>query len=60
MSSIRNTRVRLPIQRDVDGDPLIDDTHQFHPEGYTPDWRFMEDYMRSLPYGDRIPEVGEC
>lgn len=60
MSSIRNTRVRLPIQRDADGDPLIDDTHQFHPEGYTPDWRFIEDYMRSLPYGDSIPEVGEC
>ena len=22
-----------------------------------PDWRFMEDYIRSLPYGDRLPSV---
>lgn len=27
--------------------------------GGEPDWQFMEDYMRSLPYGDRIPEVGD-
>ena len=28
------------------------------PDG-NPDWQFMEDYIRLLPYGDRIPEVGD-
>lgn len=28
------------------------------PDG-NPDWQFMEDYIRSLPYGDRIPEAQE-
>lgn len=28
------------------------------PDG-EPDWQFMEDYMRSLPYGDRIPKEPE-
>lgn len=23
------------------------------PQG-TPDWQFMEDYIKSLPYGDRL------
>lgn len=48
----------LPIQRDADGEPIIDDSLEFHREGYVPDWQFMEDYIRSLPYGDRIAEVG--
>ena len=26
------------------------------PEG-APDWQFMKDYMRSLPYGDRLPKT---
>lgn len=49
----------LPIQRDANGDPIVDNARQFHPEGYIPDWQFMEDYMCSLPYGDRIPDIGE-
>ena len=28
------------------------------PDG-EPDWQFMENYIRSLPFGDRIPEVGD-
>lgn len=47
----------LPIQRDEKGNPIIDPTKQYHEEGYIPDWQFMENFMCSLPYGDRIPEV---
>ena len=49
----------LPIKRNPDGTPFIDPKKSFHNDGYVPDWQFMEDYMRSLPYGDRIPEVGD-
>lgn len=49
----------LPIERNPDGTPVIDPKKTFHDDGYIPDWQFMENYMRSLPYGDRIPEVGD-
>ncbi|WP_053961715.1 restriction endonuclease subunit S [Lawsonella clevelandensis] len=57
--SLPHLKLRLPIKRNPDGTPVIDPKKSFHDDGYIPDWRFMEDYMRSLPYGDRIPGVGE-
>lgn len=59
MESIKATDLKLPIKRNPDGTPVIDPKKSFHDDGYIPDWQFMEDYMRSLPYGDRIPEVGD-
>ncbi|MGP5099574.1 methyltransferase [Brachybacterium alimentarium] len=47
----------LPIKRDENGEPVADPTKQYHADGFTPDWQFMEDYIKSLPYGDRIPEI---
>lgn len=46
--------LRLPIQRDETGEPIIDDNHTYSDKGYIPDWQFMEDYINSLPYSDRI------
>ena len=57
--SLPHIKLRLPIKRNPDGTPVIDTKKSFHDDGYIPDWQFMEDYMRSLPYGDRIPEVGD-
>lgn len=59
MKLIRNTTLKLPVQREQDGSTRIDPSKKFHEEGYIPDWQLMEDYMRSLPYGDRIPEGGD-
>lgn len=44
----------LPIKFDNTGEPVIDLTHRYSDEGYVPDWQFMENYIKSLPYGDRI------
>ena len=55
-----NTHIRtdfgftLPIKHNVDGTPFIEETHKYSEEGYVPDWRFMENYIKALPYGDRI------
>lgn len=55
-----NTHIRtdfgfaLPIQYNLDGTPVIDSSYRFSEEGYVPDWNFMENYMKSLPYGDRL------
>ena len=46
--------LRLPIQRNGQGKPIIDDNHTYSDKGYIPDWQFMEDYINSLPYSDRI------
>lgn len=56
MQSIRSTTLQLPIVRNNNGDPVIDPDRRFHEQGFIPDWQFMENYIRSLPYGDRIPE----
>ena len=46
--------VRLPIKYNSDGTPYIDDAKQYNENGYIPDWQFMDDYIKSLPYADLI------
>lgn len=46
--------IKLPVQHNEDGTIFIDDKHTYSEEGYVPDWKFMEDYIKSLPYGDRL------
>lgn len=55
-----NTHIRtdfgftLPVKHNADGTIFIDDEHTYSEDGYVPDWQFMEDYIKSLPYGDRL------
>lgn len=46
--------VRLPIKYNSNGTPYIDETKKYSAVGYVPDWEFMENYIKALPYGDRI------
>ena len=54
MDLIKGTLLKLPIQRDSNGNPVIDDNRTYSNNGYIPDWQFMEDYINSLPYSDKI------
>lgn len=54
LENMNSTDIKLPIQRDNNGNPIIDDNHTYSEKGYIPDWQFMEDYINSLPYSDRI------
>lgn len=54
MDRIKATKLKLPIKHNIDGTPYVDETHKFSDNGYVPDWTFMENYIKSLPYGDRI------
>lgn len=47
-------QIKLPILHNEDGSIYIDETHKYSEEGYVPDWRFMEQYIKQLPYGDRL------
>ncbi|MBE6002466.1 MAG: hypothetical protein E7232_00005 [Lachnospiraceae bacterium] len=54
MDRVKETIVKLPYKKDKSGQPMIDETHKFDEDGYIPDWEYMENYMKSLAYGDRI------
>lgn len=45
---LKKTKIRLPV---LNG---IDNKNRFSKSGYIPDWQFMENYIKSLPYGDKI------
>ncbi len=51
---LKDTIIKLPIQRDMSSNPVIDANKTYSDEGYIPDWQFMEDYIKALPYGDRL------
>ena len=40
--------IKLPIDIDDKGNPIIDIEKKWSEEGYIPDWQFMEDYIKSL------------
>lgn len=54
LENMNSTDIKLPIRRDNNENPIIDDNHTYSEKGYIPDWQFMEDYINSLPYSDRI------
>lgn len=33
---------------------VIDETKTYSENGYVPDWKWMDSYMKTLPYSDRI------
>lgn len=45
---VLNTHICLPIKTNDNNKPIIDPTHKYHPEGYIPDWQFIETYMKAL------------
>lgn len=38
----------LPIQTDAEGNPIIDTDQKYHPDGYIPDWDYMEQYITAI------------
>lgn len=54
MDRIKDTIIKLPIVRNSDKLPVIDKSKRYSEQGYLPDWQWMEKYMKSLPYGDRL------
>ena len=48
MAKIVDLEFPLPIQTDSSNHPVIDPTHKYHPEGFVPDWDYMEKYIRAM------------
>lgn len=47
-NKIKELFISLPIQTDTNNNPIIDTDHKYHPNGYIPDWDFMEKYIRAI------------
>ena len=48
VSIIEDAELLLPIQTDTANNPIINPENTYHPEGYIPDWSFMEKYIRAV------------
>lgn len=55
MDLIKNTKIKLPVLK-KDNEHVIDNEKTYSKYGYIPDWEWIENYMKSLPYGDRIDD----
>ncbi len=53
---IKKERILLPIKTDENGNPIIDDTHFYHDEGFVPDFDYMQERIEELEQ-ERIEEL---
>ena len=49
--TIKNSTIKLPIMKNGK-EYIIDEKKTFSEYGYIPDWEWIENYMRSLPYSN--------
>ncbi|KWZ86729.1 hypothetical protein HMPREF3224_02071 [Anaerococcus hydrogenalis] len=49
----KDLTLKLPVLMEGDN-YILDKKKKYSNDGYIPDWKWMEDYMKSLPYGDRV------
>ena len=53
---IKKEQILLPVKTDKNNNPIIDDTHFYHNEGFIPDFEYMEKYISELEK-ERISEL---
>lgn len=51
---LNTLKIYLPTLFDSEGCVIYDKEKKFSKNGYIPDWKFMELYIKSLPYSKRI------
>ena len=48
LDNMKLTDICLPVRRNADGTPVLDQERKWSDDGYVPDWKFMENYIKSL------------
>lgn len=48
LNELKDFEFPVPIQTDLNQNPLIDTDCKYHPDGYIPDWEFMEKYIKAI------------
>ncbi len=46
--------IKLPIEKDQNNNPIIDESKKYHPDGYLPDFEWMENYIKNLSYSNKL------
>lgn len=46
--------ILLPAKHNPDGSLFIDEKCVFSKDGYVPDWNYMEEYIKQLPFGETL------
>ena len=46
-NKVKKYTILLPIKTDSTGKPIIDQNKTYHPDGYIPDWEYMEKYIKA-------------
>lgn len=52
---MKYSKLKLPIQKDANGKPILDVSKRFSDSGFIPDWNFMENFIKSLKY--KLPKT---
>lgn len=47
---INDIQIKLPVKHNSDDTIFVDSTCKYSGEGYVPDWKFMENYIKSLKH----------
>lgn len=53
-NKVFKTLIKLPVLKDKNGEIYIDSEKKYSKKGYVPDFDFMEKYIESLRFGDKI------
>ena len=53
-NNLKTLKVSLPAQKDKNGEFIIDANKKYADAGYIPDWDFMENYIKCLPYSANL------
>lgn len=51
---MKKSKIILPVKLNLDKTCYYDSNFTYSQEGLVPDWDYMENYIKSLPYGDKI------
>ena len=60
IDKLNNTTISLPIKTDEDNNPIIDDTCEYHKDGFIPDFDFMEEFIQKKIEKETCKKIEEC
>ena len=53
-TNLPKAKILLPVKKAPDGTPVISKICKYSQDGYIPDFEWMENFIKQLPYSDRI------
>lgn len=53
LGKLKDEIIKLPIKKDLNNNPIIDSKKTYSDEGYIPDWKYMEDFIKNIEERER-------